>query len=93
MSLIKAKELIQAIYVKKHRFVKKAMLCVWWNTRGVVHYEVLYAGNNVDITLYCQQQERVNRALTRQGIDPLTTRVLHDNARSHISIATQNKIE
>ena len=36
---------------KQHRFVKKAMLCVWWNTRGVVHYEVLDACNNVDSTL------------------------------------------
>ena len=58
---------------KQHIFVKKAMLCVWWNTRGVVHYEVLDAGNNVDSTLYCQQLERVNQALTRQGIEPFTT--------------------
>ncbi len=58
---------------KQHIFVKKAMLCVWWNTQGVVHYEVPDAGNNVDRTLYCQQLERVNQALyfSMTALDPM----------------------
>ena len=78
---------------KPHKFVKKVMLCVWWNTRGIVHYEVLESGQTVDSALYCQQLERVNQALADKGIKPEDTRLLHDNARPHVSIMTQEKIE
>lgn len=72
---------------------KKVMLCVWWNTRGVVHHEVLEKGETVDSQLYCQQLERVNRKLIRNGENPRKIRLLHDNARPHVSNMTQSKIE
>jgi histone-lysine N-methyltransferase SETMAR len=78
---------------KPHRFVKKAMLCVWWNTRGIVHFEVLESGQTVNSALYCQQLDRVRRGLNDKHVYPGTTRLLHDNARPHVSMATQNKIE
>lgn len=74
---------------KPHRFVKKAMLCVWWNTRGIVHFEVLESGQTVNSALYCQQLDRVRRGLNDKHVYPGTTRLLHDNARPHVSIATQ----
>ena len=78
---------------KPHRFVKKVMLCVWWNTKGIVQYEVLESGQTVNSDLYCLQLERVNQGLIRKGIDPTKTRLLHDNARPHVSVKTQQKIE
>ena len=33
---------------KPHKFVKKVSLCVWWNTQGVVHHEVLESGETVN---------------------------------------------
>lgn len=78
---------------KPNRFEKKVMLCVWWNTRGIVHFEVLKSGQNVNSNLYCQQLERVNQQLIQLGIDPWKIRLIHDNAKPHVSKMTQNKIE
>jgi [histone H3]-lysine36 N-dimethyltransferase SETMAR len=65
---------------KPQKIVKKVMLCVWWNTKGIVHHEVLENGQTVNSDLYCLQLERVNQGLIRKGIDPTKTRLLHDNA-------------
>ena len=78
---------------KPNKFGKKVMLCVWWNTRGIVHYEVLENGETVDSHLYCQQLERVNQELIRIGENPKKIKLLHDNARPHVSNMTQSKIE
>ena len=36
---------------KPHKFVKKVMLCVWWNTQGIVRHEVLEIGEMVNSNL------------------------------------------
>ena len=72
---------------------KKAMLCVWWNSKGFVYMEVLEPGQIVTADLYAQQLSRVDQALRRLGVDPATTKFLHDNARSHVAKTVQQKIE
>ncbi|XP_047366075.1 histone-lysine N-methyltransferase SETMAR-like [Vespa velutina] len=42
---------------------KKALLCVWWSIRGIVHFEVLKPGQTVNADLYCKQLDRVNQSL------------------------------
>jgi histone-lysine N-methyltransferase SETMAR len=42
---------------------KKALLCVWWNTRGVVYFEVLKPGQTINADVYYEQLERINRSL------------------------------
>lgn len=78
---------------KPGRFEKKVLLCIWWNTRGPVYYELLKSGESVDSKRYCQQLERVNKELVRRGIDPRQIRLIHDNARPHVSKMTQSKLE
>ncbi|GFW99227.1 histone-lysine N-methyltransferase SETMAR [Trichonephila clavipes] len=34
---------------------KKALLCIWWGIRGIVHFEVLKPGEIVNADLYCEQ--------------------------------------
>ena len=34
---------------KTDRFGKKAMLCVWWDQKGVVYHELLKPGETVNI--------------------------------------------
>ena len=72
--------------------VKKVMVCVWWNTRGVVHFEVLDQGDTVKARLYAEQLGRVNRALRKKRIDPSGIRFLHDNARPHVAKIVHKKI-
>ena len=74
---------------------KKALLCVWWSIRGVVHFEVLKPGQTVNADLYCEQLDRVNQSLiekcpaivNRKGVI-----LQHDNARPHCARRTLEKI-
>lgn len=71
----------------------KVLLCVWWNTRGLVYFELLTPTQTVTADLYTQQLSHVDLALRRQGIETTTTKLLHDNARPHTAKITQQKIE
>ena len=78
---------------KPHKFVKKVMMCVCWNKQGFVYHEVLESGETVNSNLYCEQLDRVNQELIKNGVDSTKTRLLYDNVRPHASIMTQQKIE
>ncbi|CAJ0946665.1 unnamed protein product, partial [Mesorhabditis belari] len=69
------------------------MLCVWWNSKGLVYFEVLDSGQTVTANLYQGQLDRVDQGLRRQGVDTVSTKFLHDNARPHVAKITQQKIE
>ena len=66
---------------KKEIHDKKIMLSVWWNTRGVIYWELLPNDATMISDLYCQQLDRVAKKL--QGKQ---TKIyyLQDNARPHI---------
>lgn len=72
---------------------KKNLLCIWWNSQGLVYFEVLEKGQTVTADLYSQQLGRVDQALSTQGSNTKVVRLLHDNARPHIAKVTQKKIE
>ena len=60
------------------------MICVWWDWRGLIHWEMLDSNQTVDRNLYMAQLHRVNAAIQlkrpeKQGHVIL----LHDNARPH----------
>jgi len=38
---------------------KKVLLCVWWDWKGIVHYELLPSDQTIDSQLYCEQLERL----------------------------------
>lgn len=78
---------------KPSQFQKKVMLCVWWSIHGIIHFELLNSGQTVDSVLYCEQLDRVNRALVVKGFDLRNIRFLHDNAKPHVSMMTQGKLE
>lgn len=74
---------------------KKTMLCVWWDSVGIIHFEFLPTGQTINTALYCEQLHRVHAALlekrpyliNRKGV------IFHqDNARPHISRPTIDKI-
>ncbi|KAK6761996.1 hypothetical protein RB195_022913 [Necator americanus] len=69
------------------------MLCVWWNSKGLVYFEVLDSGQTVTADIYKDQLNRVDQALRRQGVETTPTKFLHDNARPHVAKITLEKIE
>ena len=72
---------------------KKTLLCVWWSSRGLVHFEVLKSRQTVNSELYSSQLHRVDQAIRSQGLEPSSIHFLHDNAKSHTAKLTMEKIE
>lgn len=73
----------------------KVMLCVWWDWKGIVHYELLPPGKTIDSDLYCQQLMRLKEALEKNRPELVNRKGVvfhHDNARPHSSITTQQKL-
>ncbi|KAJ0174850.1 hypothetical protein K1T71_009958 [Dendrolimus kikuchii] len=73
----------------------KVMLCVWWDWKGIIHYELLPLGRTIDSELYCEQLMRLKQKVQRKRPELINRRgvvFLHDNAKPHISLATQQKL-
>jgi histone-lysine N-methyltransferase SETMAR len=74
---------------------KKALLCVWWDYRGIIHFELLEMGQTITADIYCQQLDRLRDALAekRPALLNRNKLILHqDNARPHTAKLTQQKI-
>lgn len=75
---------------------KKVMLCVWWNMKGIIHWELLPANETITGDLYAKQLDRLQQALllkqpalvNRKGVI-----LLHDNARPHTSKVVKEKLK
>lgn len=73
----------------------KVMLCIWWDCRGIIYYELLQRGETITADKYCDQLSRVDAAI-RQNRPALINRkgiiFHHDNARPHIAYKTLSKL-
>lgn len=74
---------------------RKVLLCVWWDSTGVIHLEVLEMGQTVTADIYCHQLDRLNQALKVQRpalVNRKGVLLQQDNARPHTAKVTQDKI-
>jgi histone-lysine N-methyltransferase SETMAR len=81
---------------KKKSFGKKVMLSVWWNSEGMVHFEMIPNGRSITAALYCQQLDRVQESL-RLNYPALVNRnqvvFLQNNAKPHTALLTRAKLD
>ena len=73
----------------------KVLLSVWWDWKGIVHYELLQSGETINSVLYCAQLDRLNEAIQKERPELAHRKGVvfhHDNARPHTSLMTQNKL-
>jgi histone-lysine N-methyltransferase SETMAR len=62
---------------------KKVVLCVWWTARGIVHRDLLTAGQTISVTVYSGQLERIPEKLKTKEpaiVTPKGVVLLDDNA-------------
>lgn len=74
----------------------KVMLCIWWDSEGIVYYELLKPNETVNAERYKQQLERLNENLMRKRPAIASNRrkviLLHDNARPHVAKAVKETL-
>ena len=74
---------------------RKVLLCVWWDWKGVIHYELLNYGQTLNSVLYCEQLDRLKQAIDQKRPELVNRNgvVFHqDNARPHTSLMTRQKL-
>jgi len=74
----------------------KTLLCVWWDIKGVIHFEMLGMNETITAALYCQQLDRLMEALRKKRpalVNRLGVLFHQDNARPHTARTTSQKLE
>ena len=82
---------------KRNIHGKKAMLCIWWDHKGVIYHELLKPGQTITGDLYKERMIRLSRALHQKRPEHETRQhkviLLHDNARPHVTKAVKETLE
>ena len=51
---------------KREIHVKKVMVCVWWDQKGIIYYELPKPKQTVNANLYSQQLTRLSESLQKK---------------------------
>ena len=75
----------------------KVMLCIWWDQKDVLYYELLKPGEAINGERYRTQLIRLKRAIAEKRPEYATIHEAiifhHDNARPHVTILVKNYLE
>ena len=75
----------------------KVMLCIWWDQKGVLYYELLKPLETTNGERYRTQLFRFKRAIAEKRPEYATRYEAiifhHDNARPHVAILVTNNLE
>ena len=75
----------------------KVMLCIWWDQKGVLYYELLKLGETINGERYPAQLIRLKRAIAEKRPEYATRHEAiifhHDNAWPHVAIVVKNYLE
>jgi histone-lysine N-methyltransferase SETMAR len=80
---------------KRERFVKKVLLCVWWNYEGLTYYKLVTDGRTINAEVYSQQLEKMYTVLLEKYpalLNRKSVLLQQDNARPHMAKKTLQKI-
>jgi histone-lysine N-methyltransferase SETMAR len=82
--------------VKRERFEKKVLLCIWWNYEGLICYELLPDSHTINAGIYSQQLENMYMVLLEKYpvlVNRKCMLLQQDNAHPHTVKNTLQKIE
>jgi histone-lysine N-methyltransferase SETMAR len=71
------------------------MLCIWWDWKGILYYDLLPRNQTINSDVYCSQLDRLKAAIDqkrRELVNPKGVVFHHDNARPHVYSATRQKL-
>ncbi|GFY32476.1 mariner Mos1 transposase [Trichonephila clavipes] len=73
----------------------KVLLCIWWDGKGIIYYELLLHGQTLNAEFYCQQLNSLKLTIDQKGPELAKRRGVEfhqDNARPHTSTVTRQKL-
>ena len=73
---------------------KVMMLCIWWNWKGVLYYELLLESQRINSNRYCSQLDWLKAVLNEKCIELVKRKyvIFHqDNTRPHVSLMTRQE--
>ncbi|CAH2226510.1 jg57 [Pararge aegeria aegeria] len=75
----------------------KMMLCVWWDWKGIIQYELLPPGRTIYSKLYCEQLMRLKQEVERKRPELINRKgcdffIMIMCLASHTSLAAQQKL-
>ena len=75
----------------------KVMLCIWWDQKGLLYYELLKPGETINGERYRRQLIRLKRAIAEKRPEYATRHKAiifhHYNARPHVAMPVKNYLE
>ena len=74
---------------------KKVMLCIWWDWKGVLYYELLLENQTINSNKYCAQLDQLKVAIDKKHPEVVNRKCIifhQDNARRHVSLMTRQKL-
>ena len=74
---------------------KKVILCIWWDWKGVLYYELLSENQRINSNKYCSQLDQMKAALDKKHPELVNRKCIifhHDTAKPHVSLMTKQKL-
>ncbi|XP_014487330.1 PREDICTED: histone-lysine N-methyltransferase SETMAR-like [Dinoponera quadriceps] len=74
---------------------KKVMLSIWWNWKGIIHYELLPNNRSVNSDKYCLQLDQLRAEVNKKCTELVNLEGVifhHDNARLRTNLQTRQKL-
>ncbi|GBP42408.1 Histone-lysine N-methyltransferase SETMAR [Eumeta japonica] len=71
------------------------MLCVWWDGKSTIHYELLPLSKTINTDVYCQKLTRLQQEVEKKRRKLMNRNGMvfhHVNARPPTSLATQQML-
>ena len=71
------------------------MFCVWWNFKGIIHYEILPQNQTINSDVYCRQLSNLAEKLERlrpENVNKNRVVFQQDKARPHVFLAIRTKL-
>ena len=71
------------------------MLCIWWDWKGVLYYELLPEDQTINSNKYCSQLDQLTVAFDKKRPELVNRKhiIFHqDNARLRVSLMTRQKL-
>ena len=70
-------------------------MCIWWDWKGVLYYELLPENQTINSNKYCSQLDQLKAALDEKHLELANRKRItfhQDNARPHVSLMTRQKL-